>query len=160
MSSSRATSHSSANDLGTRCCRGAVSKGLAGGSTIQRGRRCCFQSDTALPAGQPAERLIFLAGSRLPLLDTMGPMETPPIPARTVESWPCQSVCVWAPTGETWRAPGGAEPADASGGQDLRVFACAACGSEWVRTEAWTPIDAHGVVPEAVLAERRIGTRG
>ena len=84
-------------------------------------------------------------------------METPPVAARTVQSWPCQSVCVWAPTGETWRAPD-VDISDSRDEPDLQVFACAACGSEWVRTEAWTPVDAHGVGPQAVLAERRTGT--
>jgi hypothetical protein len=87
----------------------------------------------------------------------MEPMETPPVAARTVQSWPCQSVCVWAPTGETWRAPD-VDISDAPDEPDLQVFSCAACGSEWVRTEPWTPVDAHGVVPQAVLAERRTGT--
>lgn len=70
---------------------------------------------------------------------------SPLAPARSVSSWPCQSVCVWRPTGDTWHA---------QEHEDLRVFACSACGSEWVRTESWTPIDAQGQVPEAVLAER------
>lgn len=58
---------------------------------------------------------------------------------------PCQSVCRWAAQGE-WLD-------DASGG-GLRLFACAGCGSEWVRTEAWTPADVDGDVPVEVAAER------
>ncbi len=59
---------------------------------------------------------------------------------------PCQSVCTWRATGATWSTVRG----DA-----LTLFACAGCGSEWVRTEAWTPIDAQGTVPPAVAEERR-----
>ena len=89
----------------------------------------------------------------------MIPMEAHPLDARPVQAWPCQSVCVWAATGETWRLPRDDDSVDQGEAPDLRVFACSACGSEWVRTEAWTPVDAHGVVPPGVLAERRTGTR-
>lgn len=57
---------------------------------------------------------------------------------------PCREQCAWAGT-----------PAIRGG---VRVFACAGCGSQWVRSEAWTPVDADGSVPPAVAAER--GTRG
>ena len=70
------------------------------------------------------------------------------LPARRLAAWPCQSVCLWRATGEVW--------ADGEH-TDLRVFACAACGSEWVRTEPWTPIDAQGEVPAAIVDERRRG---
>ncbi len=36
----------------------------------------------------------------------------------------------------------------------LPLFGCAGCGSEWVRSEAWTPAQADGTVPPAVQAER------
>jgi hypothetical protein len=75
-------------------------------------------------------------------------MPSPPRPARPVEAWPCQSICLWDPTGEVWL--------DATCGA-LRVFRCAGCGSEWVRTEPWTPVDAAGQVPPAVVAEREAG---
>jgi hypothetical protein len=52
---------------------------------------------------------------------------------------PCRTLCSWGPTG---RLRGG-----------LPLFACSRCGSEWVRSEAWKPIDADGVVPEPVAAE-------
>jgi hypothetical protein len=71
-----------------------------------------------------------------------------PPPARLVETHPCQRICVWRPTGDVWL--------DARS-QPLRVFACAGCGSEWVRTEGWTPADANGVVPPEVAAERSAG---
>lgn len=64
---------------------------------------------------------------------------------RPVEAYPCQSVCVWRATGDVWL--------DARSGA-LRVFRCAGCGSEWVRTEAWTPVDAAGGVPSEIAAER------
>lgn len=37
------------------------------------------------------------------------------------------------------------------------LFRCNGCGSEWVASQAWTPIDHTGEVPEAVQAERRRG---
>jgi hypothetical protein len=72
------------------------------------------------------------------------PVRQSPTP-RDVDQWPCQSICVWAVTGEVWN--------DGTG-PDLRVFACRGCGSEWVRTEPWTPIDQSGRVPAAVASER------
>jgi hypothetical protein len=74
----------------------------------------------------------------------------PPQPGhhRPVQAHACLQICVWRPTGEIWR--------DADTGM-LRVFACAGCGSEWVRTEGWTPVDANGVVPVEVAAERAAG---
>ena len=53
---------------------------------------------------------------------------------------PCQARCSWSASGERL-------------GDEL-LFACAACGSEWVASEAWTPVDWQGMVPEAVQAER------
>ena len=52
----------------------------------------------------------------------------------------CQSACSWSDTGE--RLVG------------QRLFACAACGSEWVPSEQWTPVDWRGSVPDAVVEER------
>jgi hypothetical protein len=69
-----------------------------------------------------------------------------PRPGRPVQAWPCQSVCVWEWTGVTWND---------GVYDDLRVFACRGCGSEWVRTEPWTPIDSGGDVPPEVDVERR-----
>jgi hypothetical protein len=53
---------------------------------------------------------------------------------------PCQARCAWSTSDDRL-------------GGDL-LFACSACGSEWVASEAWTPVDWQGVVPEAVQAER------
>ncbi|MBA3233377.1 MAG: hypothetical protein H0T17_05465 [Propionibacteriales bacterium] len=72
-------------------------------------------------------------------------MSSRPGAPRTVEAWPCRSICVWAATGEVWSD---------DTHRDLRVFACQGCGSEWVRTEPWTPVDADGVVPEEIRTER------
>jgi hypothetical protein len=55
----------------------------------------------------------------------------------------CRSLCQWRKTEETIAA----EP----------VFACSGCGSEWVASEPWTPIDHDGFVPDAVQEERRRG---
>jgi len=67
---------------------------------------------------------------------------------RPLEIGGCRAECGWHETGE--RLAG--EP----------VFACAGCGSEWVPSEPWTPVDYTGVVPapvaEAVTEARR--TRG
>ncbi len=49
----------------------------------------------------------------------------------------CRSLCRWVAT----RASG-----------DL--FACQGCGSQWRAGEPWTPIDADGTVPPAVLRAR------
>jgi len=55
----------------------------------------------------------------------------------------CRRLCSW---GETQEVLDGE-----------RLFACSGCGSEWVPSEAWTPIDHKGAVPEGVQAERRRG---
>jgi hypothetical protein len=55
----------------------------------------------------------------------------------------CRRLCSWTGTGELL------------GGE--RLFRCAGCGSEWVSSEPWTPIDHTGEVPEPVQAERRRG---
>jgi hypothetical protein len=66
--------------------------------------------------------------------------------SRPLEIAGCRQLCSWAATDESL----GGEP----------VFACAGCGSEWVASEPWTPIDATGSVPEAVQAVRRTRGRG
>jgi hypothetical protein len=53
----------------------------------------------------------------------------------------CRRLCRWSAT----RGRLGGE----------QVFACAGCGSQWVASEPWTPIDHTGVVPEPVQEERR-----
>ncbi len=53
----------------------------------------------------------------------------------------CRTLCAWNKTDQTVRN----EP----------VFACSGCGSEWVVSEPWTPVDADGFVPEAVQEARR-----
>jgi hypothetical protein len=65
---------------------------------------------------------------------------------RPLEVGACRSLCSWQRTGESL----GSEP----------VFACSGCGSEWVPSEPWTPVDHTGTVPEAVLAERARVRRG
>ena len=59
---------------------------------------------------------------------------------RELAIWPCQARCSWSPT------------PDELGGH--RLFACSACGSEWVASEAWTPVDWQGLVPDTVREER------
>jgi hypothetical protein len=65
--------------------------------------------------------------------------------SRALAAWPCQSVCLWLPAG--YRLAGVDQSA-------LDVYACAGCGSEWVSSQAWTPVDADGVVPAVVEAEK------
>jgi hypothetical protein len=72
-------------------------------------------------------------------------MREPLAGARELAAEPCQSLCAWTPTDELRLVDGGPEPA--------AVFACRGCGSEWLRSELWTPIDADGRVPLAVSAE-------
>jgi hypothetical protein len=82
-----------------------------------------------------------------------GPMSEPLCRARALAAEPCQSVCVWTRTEESVVVDPARDPAT--------VFACAGCGSEWLRTELWTPIDADGHVPPEVAAElARRPTRG
>ena len=65
---------------------------------------------------------------------------------RPLEIAGCRQECSWAATGARLAGE--------------RLFACAGCGSEWVATEPWTPVDWTGVVPEAVQDERRTRGRG
>ena len=65
---------------------------------------------------------------------------------RPLEVAACRSVCAWDATGVRLG--------------DEELFACAGCGSEWVASEAWTPIDWTGVVPDPVQRARERRGRG
>lgn len=52
---------------------------------------------------------------------------------------PCRSLCAWYATPIRLRR--------------LPVLACRGCGSQWIRSEPWTPIDHTGTIPDIVLAE-------
>jgi hypothetical protein len=65
---------------------------------------------------------------------------------RALQISACRSLCGWRATDETLDGE--------------RLFACAGCGSEWVVSEPWTPIDRTGVVPEPVQEARRTRGRG
>jgi hypothetical protein len=54
---------------------------------------------------------------------------------------PCRSLCRWVRTRR-------------------ELFACQGCGSQWRPGEPWTPIDADGQVPAAVLRARARFTSG
>ena len=54
---------------------------------------------------------------------------------------PCQALCAWSAV-------------DARPGDVDVLLRCGGCGSEWRASEAWTPIDADGRVPDAVAALR------
>ena len=62
-----------------------------------------------------------------------------------LEIQPCRAVCTWAPTSEQLAGE--------------RLFRCGGCGSEWVRSQGWTPVDAGGVVPHDVAAEAALRRR-
>ncbi|MEO5711278.1 MAG: hypothetical protein ABIQ59_15830 [Nocardioidaceae bacterium] len=65
---------------------------------------------------------------------------------RPLEIAGCRQECGWQATGEYLA--------------DERLFACAGCGSEWVASEPWTPVDWAGGVPTPVQDERRARGRG
>ncbi|QTH36809.1 hypothetical protein [Yimella sp. cx-51] len=54
---------------------------------------------------------------------------------------PCRDECAWGATEHELDG----EP----------LFACRSCGSEWVPSQEWTPIDADGVVPDEIAKCRR-----
>ncbi len=59
---------------------------------------------------------------------------------------PCLTLCDWRSTDQTY--------------DELPLLACTGCGSQWVRTEPWTPRNADGAVPPAVRAERDAAAAG
>lgn len=63
--------------------------------------------------------------------------------SRPLEIAACRKLCSWRPTGALLDGE--------------RLFACSGCGSEWVVSQGWTPVDHTGVVPEPVQEERRRG---
>lgn len=67
-----------------------------------------------------------------------------PASGPSLAAYPCQQRCAWTRTRRR-------HPDRIAGG--LAIFACAGCGSQWVRTQAWTPIDADGTVPATVARE-------
>ena len=69
-------------------------------------------------------------------------MTRPPVPVALRVS-PCRQLCDWRP----------------SRGRD-RLFACAGCGSQWVRTEPWAPRQADGTWPDGVRDELLRSARG
>lgn len=56
---------------------------------------------------------------------------------------PCRSLCDWTRTPESY--------------DGQRLFACRGCGSQWVRSQGWTPVQADGTVPALVSSERAAG---
>jgi hypothetical protein len=90
--------------------------------------------------------MVNAAGSTAPR--HTGSVSVPVQGPRRLAVEPCQSLCSWG------AAPYRLLDRD---GRVSDVFACAGCGSEWVPGEAWTPVDADGVVPAVVVAARRRG---
>jgi hypothetical protein len=91
--------------------------------------------DRSIPANQAAVRAIPLHSG-----GTLAPVSRP------LRISPCQRECSWAARDELI--------------DDLVLFACTSCGSEWVSSEPWTPADGTGAVPEAVQRERERRGRG
>jgi hypothetical protein len=56
--------------------------------------------------------------------------------SRPLEIAACRSVCSWLRTGARL--------------DDEPLFECVGCGSEWVPSEPWTPVDYTGAVPAPV----------
>lgn len=54
-------------------------------------------------------------------------------------SQPCRSLCWWAETDGQHNG--------------LPLFACAGCGTQWVRSQGWAPRQADGSWPDGVRAE-------
>lgn len=52
---------------------------------------------------------------------------------------PCQRLCRWRATARTRAGE--------------RLFACQSCGSEWVRSQPWAPVDADGTRDPDLLDE-------
>ena len=59
---------------------------------------------------------------------------------------PCRALCSWRVTRERL--------------DDELLFACDGCGSEWVASQVWTPVDHTGTVPAQVADARRTRGRG
>jgi hypothetical protein len=66
--------------------------------------------------------------------------------SRALEIAGCRSLC-------SWHATGGRLDGE-------QLFACGGCGSEWVPSQEWTPVDSSGAVPEPVQEARRVRGRG
>jgi hypothetical protein len=58
---------------------------------------------------------------------------------------PCRELCDWVATKASYAQEG--------------KLACRGCGSEWVRSEPWTPRQADGTVPESVREALRQGAQ-
>jgi hypothetical protein len=60
---------------------------------------------------------------------------------------PCRSLCAWRPARHVRSSEVRAS---------LPLFRCRGCGSEWVRSEPWAPVDADGSVHPALAQELRL----
>lgn len=61
-----------------------------------------------------------------------------------LDSRPCQQLCRWLPTRGESR-------------DGLPLFHCSGCGSEWVRSEPWSPVDVDGGRHPSLQAEVAAG---
>ena len=97
------------------------------------------QSPTVGVAGQSR----CLPSASNPCGRAAGPLGSVDDMSAPLEIAACRRLCSWEETGRMRDGE--------------RLFACSGCGSEWVASEPWTPIDHTGVIPPAVQAERRRG---
>ncbi len=65
------------------------------------------------------------------------------VPSRQLRVQPCRGECAWRETPARMQRSV----------ENLPVFACGGCGTQWVRSLTWTPIDADGTIPDQVLQE-------
>ncbi len=63
-----------------------------------------------------------------------------------LEIAPCLKRCDWGPVDGTY--------------DGLRLFACSACGTEWVRSEPWVPRNWDVSIADSVRAELDAGAAG
>lgn len=57
---------------------------------------------------------------------------------------PCRGLCAWRPARH-------AQSCEVRGAMPL--FRCRGCGSEWVRSEPWAPVDANGARHPVLVEE-------
>ena len=110
---------------------------------------CVFKSPTRAVTGQSwegrADAVLGLWPGNCPGESDMSTPRTVDHVSRPLVIAGCRSLCGWRDTGQ--RLDG------------ERLFACTGCGSEWVASQPWTPIDSSGSVPQPVQDEVRESRR-
>ncbi len=71
-----------------------------------------------------------------------------------LEQHPCRALCRWRPARAATQT---AQTAQTAGLTTTPArFACQGCGSEWDRSQLWTPVDQDGATSPAIEAEARL----